>query len=498
MPALNPANVRHLLRRTEFVDRPSRVDELMSAGDIAGAVDNVMAVAANPPSASFAGISVEDNWHRGQRLSEHWIDRMVNAPRPFGERMALFWHGHICSELTKVGPATEMQRQIDLFRRSGLGPSDAQTGNVSELMKTAAIQVAMLKYLDNDQNRASSPNQNFARELMELFLLGVGNYTEADVEAATAAWTGHGRPDWDIDEYVYHPDAHENAPQRFLGRTINDGTGAAAANETIDVILGNGVVPPDADQASNRGAPTRTVAADFLSKKLWQEFGEAASGGVPGDVAGAMRSALVGSGFDIRPWVRALLTHDRFYDASTKNGLVRQPVEYTVALLAASGLSATATDAGGHTLDHAQLGAVEQAGQRLLYPPNVSGWRPNGYWVNASAMSARQSMADSMIWRLRLDTWGGDDGYVDIGTQRITRTEVEGLWRDDTYTEPLPRGELLDRIIDGLQLDPAAETRSRVLDHLAYLDARPADNVGPWQRLDAIFLLLSAPEMHIA
>ena len=386
MPAFTEANVRHLLRRTEVVDRPDRVDALMGTGSISAAVADVMSVRADPPSASFAGVA-DSNWRSGIRISEHWLDQMATITRPFGERMAFFWHGHICSELGKINSAVEMQQQIDLFRRSGVN------GNISALVKEAAIQVAMLKYLDNDRNYKDSPNQNFARELMELFLLGVGNYTEADVEAATAAWTGHGRPRWDVNEYRYEPEQHDTTPQTFLGQRINDGTGEGAANETIDVILGTGgkrtgTVPAGAE--INRNMDTNIVAADFLSKKLWQEFGEAASGGVPSGVAAAMRSALIDSGFDIRPWVTAMLNHDDFYAESTKTGLVRQPVEYSVALLVATGLSAS---------DGAPLYLLDRAGQQPLYPPNVSGWKPNGYWVNASAMGARQELANSMLWR---------------------------------------------------------------------------------------------------
>lgn len=482
MPDFTEANVRHLLRRTEFVDRPARVAELTTAPytTMAQVVDNVMAVPANPPSASFSGIG-DSNWHRGVRLSEHWLDQMATTSRPFGERMGFFWHGHICSELGKVGSAVEMRRQIDLFRRTGLGPNDGATGNISQLMKDMAIQVAMLKYLDNDQNFADSPNQNFARELMELFLLGVGNYTEADVEAATAAWTGHGRPRWDVDTYRFEPSEHDNTPQQFLGRTVNNGAPANGGNQTIDVILGNGIVPAGAD--NNPGAPSRDVAADFLSKKLWQEFGEAASGGVPSGVAGAMRSALIDSNFDIRPWVKAMLNHDDFYAGATKSGLVRQPVEYTVALLVAAGLPAN---------EGAQMWLMDRAGQRLLYPPNVSGWKPNGYWVNASAIGARQEMASGMQWRLQRNTWDGDNGYVDIGQNnvRLTKTEAQGIRRDGVRTDPISTSALIDRLLQGTQLSISGDTRSRILNHI--------DNVETWHRLDALFLLLSAPEMHIA
>ena len=483
VPALNEANVRHLLRRTEFVDRPSRVAELLSQSSIAAAVDNVMSVSSNPPSESFSGIPEDENWLRGERLSKHWLDQMAYASRPFGERMAFFWHGHICSDRGKVGSAVEMQKQIDLFRREGLGPNDAATGDIGQLMKDMAIQVAMLKYLDNDQNRASSPNQNFARELMELFLLGVGNYTEADVEAATAAWTGHGRPRWDVDEYEFYPDEHENAPQQFLGQTINNGAPAAGGNQMIDVILGNGTVPSGAD--INAGAATRDVAADFLSKKLWQEFGEAASGGVPSGVGTVMRSALIDSGFDIRPWVRSMLIHDDFYSDATKQGLVRQPVEYVVALLVATGLDAE---------NGAQTWLMERTGQRLLSPPNVSGWKPNGYWVNASAIGARQEIASGAVWRTQRTTWDGDDGYIQFGPAGaiLTKTEIQGLWLNNVRTDPIPSSELVTRLIDGTQLNVSGDTRNRIIAHIE------DDDIEDWQRLDAFFLLLSAPEMHIA
>lgn len=489
MPTLNEANIRHLLRRTEVVDRPARVDELLLLANIDEAVDNVMDVVANPPSATFEGISADEGWRRGIRIGEHWMGQMVTAPRPFSERMAFFWHGHVVSSLDKVSSSAAMQEQVDLFRRRGLGPAVATGETVTDLVRTASIQSAMLRYLDNDQNFADSPNQNFARELMELFILGVGNYTEADVEAATAAWTGHTRSRWDEDTYEFDQDRHETAPQQFLGQTINATRPANEAGfETIEVVLGTGPLGSGTVSiGANAGRPTAEVAAEFLTYKLWQEFGEAATRSVPSGVKAAMTTALLSTGFEIRPWVRAMLTHDDFYADVAKNGLVRQPVDYMVALLAATGV-----DAIGNVPNWLMRGA----GQQLLYPPNVSGWKPNGYWVNASAMGARRGCTDSMVWALAEDTWEGDDGYLQFGSdpsKRITKTELQGLWQPgQPYIEPIPATDAVDRLTWCLDIPLAAVSRQRIIEYLEH------DDVDDWMRRDALNLILSAPEMHIA
>ncbi len=250
MPAL--ADLEHLLRRTEFVARPPRVAALEDLS-LDAAVDDILNVPVNPGSAN---LTERENWRRGEQLTHHWLDRMAHdSPKPIQEKMGFFWHGHFCSDLTKAGSADLMQEQIDTFRAGALG-------NVRELAIEMSTQVAMLRYLDNNRNRNTSPNQNFARELMELFLLGVGNYTEADVEAATAAWTGH-TDDWQTDAYVWRADWHDATPKRFLRRTINDGGDATRhGQETIEVILGNGKIPVRA--AKNADRPSNEVAAEFL------------------------------------------------------------------------------------------------------------------------------------------------------------------------------------------------------------------------------------------
>jgi len=454
------SDIEHLLRRTEFVARRSRVDALLPLSR-AAAVDNILAVPADPGSVSFTS---SENWERGVELTHYWLDRMAHdSPRPLQEKMAFFWHGHFCSDLSKVGSAALMRQQINLFRRRGLG-------NVRTLARIMSTQVAMLRYLDNNQNKQSSPNQNFARELMELFLLGVGNYTEADVEAATSAWTGHG-DQWDTGEYVWRPEWHDGSRKRFLRRWINDGGDPKLhGKETIDVILGNGIVPDGATVASNRGRPTREVAAEFLSKKLWIEF----AGTEPSKaVIGALRDAALANDFAITPWLRTLLMRDEFYSTEVKRGLVRSPVEFMVA-----GLVAT----GRRSVDGTPIWLMDGMGQRPLYPPNVSGWRHNGYWVNASAMAKRTDTARQLVWRSMSGYWDGD-GRIHLGRGSITRTEVEA----DTPGAPKA---VLDRLLDLMDLSLRSSTYDALLTY-----ARRAQR---WERSDLVMLILLAPDFHTA
>jgi uncharacterized protein (DUF1800 family) len=463
------SDIEHLLRRTEFVARPERVSELTAAADIGAAVDNILAVPANPGSPGFTS---GENWRRGEDITYFWFDRMAHdSPRPMQEKMAFFWHGHFCSEFGKVGSAVLMREQIDLWRHGALT-------NFRTLARTMSTQVAMLRYLDNNQNKQSSPNQNFARELMELFLLGVGNYTEADVEAATAAWTGH-TDNWETDAYVWRADWHDNSNKSFLGRTINQAKSDTDQRnhgyETIEVILGDpavngGRVPAGAAVAPNRNRPTRDVAAEFVSRKLWTFF---AGTTPPAAVIDAMRTSAIANGFEVRPWVRTMLTRPEFYTTEVKQGLVRSPVDLLVAYLYATGLRAR---------DNAPLWLMEGTGQRPLFPPNVAGWKHNGYFVNAGAMAARTGVARSIGWRTMRGYWGGD-GLIHLAGGTISRSEIEDTYRDQPEA-------LVDRMLQLMRLSPTNESRQAL-----YAFSRESNR---WERNNLVSLIFLMPEMHVA
>ncbi|MCB0968536.1 MAG: DUF1800 family protein, partial [Ilumatobacter sp.] len=317
---------------------------------------------------------------------------------------------------------------------------------------------------------ATSPNQNFARELMELFLLGVGNYTEADVEASTAAWTGH-TDQWDTGQYVWRSDWHDASTKQYLGQTINNGGDPTRHGaETIEVVLGDGVVPAGATNVGNRHRPTREVAAEFVSKKLWAEF---AGTPIPPAVLARLRDAALDADFDIVPWLTELFLAPEFYAPDVVAGRVRTPVEFVVATLVATGQR---SDGG------TPLWLMEGMGQRPLYPPNVSGWKHNGYWVNASAMAKRTDAARQFAWQSMRGYWNGD-GLIHLAGGTISRDEI------DVTLRYLP-ADLVDRFLDLMFLTLSPASRDALV---AFSTASER-----WERPDLLALVLVSPDMHLA
>jgi uncharacterized protein (DUF1800 family) len=366
------ADITHLLRRTEFVARPARVAEL-SALSLAQAVDNILDITPNANPQVPAGLTVYDQAHGWQQYSDAcfwWLGNMVNLPRPIQEKMTLFWHGHFTSAwFDGIGRADHMMHQNQLYRVRGMG-------DLLTLTQMMAVEPAMLVYLSNNVNRKGSPNQNFARELMELFTLGVGNYSEDDVVAAARAWTGH-NADWPAYAYQFVSSRHDYGNKTFFGTTKNwDGP------DIINEILRD-------------NAGKRQIAARYITKKLWNFF---AYPNGPAAVIDELTAVFVANNLGITPLLRAMFNHPEFYSAAAKQGLVRSPVEFVVAIGVHTGIPMTESG-------FSWLG--ERMGQSLFNPPNVAGWKANSYWLTTSAISGRAQVARGATWKLRAD--GGFD-----------------------------------------------------------------------------------------
>ena len=358
-----------------------------------------------------------------------WLDRCRTTPAPIVEKMVLFWHGHLCTSMDKVHERRWMFDQNQLFRTHGLG-------NFEDLLQRVAVQPAMLAYLDNDRNVAGRPNDNFARELMELFTLGVGNYSEDDVVESARAWTGHTINDHGA--YAFVGEAHDWGNKTFFGDTR-----AWDGPNIIDHIV-NG--------------PKKGTVARFIAAKLWSFLAYPdPEPAVIDDVAGAFAA----SGMEITPLLRAIFLHPQFRSLRARQGLIRSPIEYVVAAMRASGLSCA---------DARPEWTLASMGQKPFYPPNVAGWKQNLYWVNASAVWAKARFASTIRWKLYKQ-----DEILD--------------------SNDLPAAQAVDQALTrfGIMF-PSAATRNALID---YVEAERQET--SWaERAGLLFLPLLTPELQVA
>jgi uncharacterized protein (DUF1800 family) len=357
-------DLAHLLRRTEFVVRPARFAALKAKATLAEVVEDIIDLApnGNPPLPAQFQSEGASGWQQYVDACTFWVGNMVTKPRPFQEKMTLFWHGHFVSAWWDVGKGFHLMEQLQTYRENALG-------NFHTLTQSMAIDRAMLVYLSNAENRKGAPNQNFARELMELFTLGVGNYTEGDVEASARAWTGY-NADWPNYVSTFYPSRHDNGLKLFFG-TSKAWTGP----EIITEILVNNTAK-------------KQIAARFITKKVWEHLAHPSP---PTAVLDAIAPSFAAD-MNLTNLVRAILNRPEFYSTTAKQGLVRTPIEMIVALCYYTGIDAE---------DLGVAWRAEFAGQQMYQPPNVAGWKPNAYWLNTSALAGRADFAQSMTYWLR-------------------------------------------------------------------------------------------------
>ena len=277
-----------------------------------------------------------------------WLDLMTTSDQPVVERIAWLWHGHFVSGFDKVKIAKLMVDQIRLFRSAGLGP-------FATLLRDVTIDPAMMLYLDLRTSTGSEPNENYAREVLELFTLGVGNYAEADVQAGARALTGWVLADQATAHFVAK--RHADTPQQYL---------AAPGVHDLDTV-----VTAIAAQPAMATFVARTVALELL-------------GTAPDDLVGQLAAAFTASGFAVRT-----LVHDTLQAglSGTTAPLVLGPAPWLVWARRATGAQLTPPMA------RQQLALLRDAGQIPMYPPNVAGWPGGPAWFASATMVARTNLA---------------------------------------------------------------------------------------------------------
>jgi uncharacterized protein (DUF1800 family) len=356
------ADIAHLLRRAGFGGTASQITTL-AAQPLDQTVDQLLDFTGAPddPQPGFLTDATLGDWQREYMLQQWWLDRMATTTCPLQEKLALFWHGHFATQNQKVGDMLLMYQQNSLFRHSG-------AGNFRDLVHSMSLQPAMLLYLDNDPNVVGQPNENFARELMELFTLGVDQYTQFDVEASARAWTGFNCADDNREQFQYYPDRHDDGLKTFMGVTRDfDGPGI------IDFILSENSVK-------------KMTAAQYIAKKVWTFF---AYPSPDSGLLDAITQAFLDSDLDITTLLRTIFLRPEFYSVTAYQGLVRSPVEWIVAILRALGMTAKDTNPQWW---------MDDMGQQLFEPPNVAGWKNNAYWVSTTALWARADFARNLTW----------------------------------------------------------------------------------------------------
>ncbi|HEY2815747.1 MAG TPA: DUF1800 domain-containing protein [Casimicrobiaceae bacterium] len=289
---------------------------------------------------------------RAMELRGWWIREMLVTPSPLTERMALFWHNHFVSGEQKVRDARMMYAQNALFRTQALG-------SFATLLHAVGKDPAMVVYLDNARNRKGAPNENFAREVMELFTLGQGHYTEDDIKEAARAFTG-----WSVDRasgaFAYRPRLHDDGQKTVFGKT-----GAFDGDAVLDLIL------------------ERRETAEFIVAKLWKEF---VSPTPDPHIVASIACDFRASQYGVKVALRDLLETNAFWARENRGTLVKSPVEIVVGALRQLDVSPDETVPLALV-----LGGM---GQNLFGPPNVRGWPGGDAWINSSTLLARKQFLD--------------------------------------------------------------------------------------------------------
>ncbi len=460
MPAtdlLGERDAWHLLRRAGFGAHAGDVAEFAGLSR-AEAVDSLLAVkpsAAQGPGATMFGTQALE------RLEIWWLRRMASPRYRLQEKMVLFWHDHFPSGVAVINRLESLAEQNAMFRLHGLGP-------FRDLLHQVTRNRAMLEYLDGRRNKLGAVNENYGRELMELFTLGPrdedgnDNYLQFDVRGFARALTGFYYDDVKK-PFVYMAETRFDSANKivFAGRPFQkngvlgvenlDGTSFPAATNVLDALF------------AHRDELDRPTLARFMVRKLWAWF---ATPSCDAALVTELTDAFVASGYVMSELIRTLLTHDAFYGEEARSATPKTPVEFVIQALLALGVKTSWRELPRHLV---------QMGMQLFDPPGVEGWQHGPAWLAASRYLSRMALAQAIA-----SGRSGKDGF--------------------TFRPSVPEGATPASLVDGalsqLGLEVSAATRQRLIDYLS------GGSFGSesWyeMKLRGLYaLLLSLPEFQI-
>ncbi len=383
------AKARHLLFRAGFGGSPAEVDKLHAMG-LHKAVDHLVnfhgqkdvdialptelvkeldlkALAKLDPKErqKIVQQARKNDFQYLQEVRQWWIKRMIDSPRPLEEKMVLFWHSIMASEYRTVRNSKAMFAQNKLFR-------DHAAATYAKLLHGVPRDPAMLRYLDNNKNVKGKPNENLAREILELFSMGESQgYTEKDIKEAARALTGYnynpqkGQREIGSWEFVFNENNHDKAPKTIFGKTGNWN-----GDTLVDLIL------------------EQPATSKFIAKRLFTYFVQEE---LEGPVIEQLAKVLKDSNYQLGPVLQTLFSSEYFYSPRVMGNLIKSPVQLVVGTLRTLGI---------REANPAQVAvAVKAMGQELFEPPNVKGWDGGKEWINSATLFSRQNFAVLMISR---------------------------------------------------------------------------------------------------
>jgi len=513
------AAASHLLSRTEFGGTPKKAEQLVArplSDVVAGMIEEAKKAAA-PPQPSW----VKEPWvntervypettpmerlenHRktGQRqvaetdqLRAWWLDHMIHTPAPLREVMTLFWHGHLTTEARRMFVSQALYTQNVALRTHALG-------NFRDLLGAVTLDAAMMMYLNIEDSDAKKPNENFARELLELFTVGLGNYTERDIKEIARALTG-----WTLDAPPGTPKRPivPDAPRAFCRdgliptfvkekhdageKTILGKTGKFGVNEVLDIVA------------------AQPATARFISAKLIAYFGASDPNNELRDRMAAKFSQTRG---DIAATLTVLLTSPEFFAKESRGSLIKSPVHLLVGTCRLLNLDVTATPS---------LAQVTAAmGQELFNPPNVKGWPGGRDWISAGTLAVRYHLPEILF--------DGKEpaGFEPIATERnfalpadekARREMIARIWdfdkkrREERKKDGFKVSFETAKVLDGAVPEKPEELVAALAARLYVITPRPdtlttlteiVRNAPPAERVKlACRLILTTPEYQLA
>lgn len=369
--------LRHLLRRAGFGAHTSEIERLMPMG-IEGAVDYLLSwderAQTMEDEAVLRLLQGDENRLRPPMVATWWLYRMLVTDAPLQERMAFFWHNHFATSASKVQDGRLLLMQIQMFQRLGL--TDFKT-----LVLEVSKDPAMLVWLDGVRNVKGKPNENFARELLELFTMGIGHYTERDIQEAARAFTG-----WTFSRvtgsFVFNRSLHDTGEKQFFGKRGN--------------FSGEDIV---------RMAVEHPATTEFMARKFYRHFINDVDP-IEEPTVKALAKTFTESGYSVKALMRRLLLSQSFWSRRNRRRRVKSPVEFVVGILRQVGMGerlrqVRLNEGVGQRALLAYLRLANQwtrrIGQSLLFPPDVGGWEWGTAWISSTTMLERMRFAEFLL-----------------------------------------------------------------------------------------------------